>query len=589
MFNCTYPAGEKQGRNASNVAKEGISSYNKGMIKSNIEDISIIIDKLKELKNRKEIFKAKKFLTPIQQGVFNTQNKPLWLYIWKLPDEVKCEHFTNCNIPIQYPRSKYGRFIVVDDKELKLYSENEKGEAKHKGTRVDLDEELLVIALKEKLQKERQQYWIDNIQPLIDEVDKLLSPFWDYLNANGSWGAGEQLRIETAIQAQDSTELDEVIRELDKVRYQVEKELNQKVVLQQCGIEQKSKFDRVPSGELIKILNDLVSEFKGQCFATRILCQKVTLPKGADADELIARIISSPTYRKEKYTSGEEDVYFVFYSLGDDSGLLTLFNITSRPMIGRAVNQLLLDKYDVSSIPDSVMFITSYPKLAAEDKTPFSEKEWSVVHWYEFLFKLGNERASLICPKRYDTRITDVKECWHLGSDVFDASMKALDYLLEKVKLLEQKEQSEPVKNKKRKTKTKIQNWNELSVDFIDDNTIRYKAGKKEWKKVSYIELGFKDKKKCLPNKPWEIFLTFAEVHHDGYIDFNISQSTSRREPYGETKKRAAFMKCKDRICKALKDYFGPQEPPIKYIEKEKRFRVEFTLSDSRPKKHNQS
>ena len=235
----------------------------------------------------------------------------------------------------------------------------------------------------------------------------------------------------------------------------MEKELNQKVVLQQCGIEHKSKLDGVPSGELIKILNDLVSEFKGQCFWTRISCQKITLPKGTDADKLISRIISCPIYQKEKYTTGEDDVYFVFYSLEDDSGLLTLFKVASRPTIGKAVNQLLLDKYDVSSIPDSVMFIINYPKLAAEDKTPFSVKEWSVVHWYEFLFKLGDERASLICPKKYDTRITDVKECWHLGSDVFDASMKALDYLLEKVKLLEQKEQSEPDKNKKRKVKTK--------------------------------------------------------------------------------------------------------------------------------------
>ena len=132
--------------------------------------------------------------------------------------------------------------------------------------------------------------------------------------------------------------------------------------------------------------------------------------------------------------------------------------------------------------------------------------------------------------------------------------------------------------------KPKIQKWGELTIDFIDDETIRYKVDEGGWKRVSYIELGFKNEKSGLPNKPWEVFLIFAEVHHDGYIDFNTSQRTKRKEPYGETKKRGAFLKSKDRICKSLKDYFGPQGTPIKYIKKEKRWRVGFTLSDGRPK-----
>lgn len=134
--------------------------------------------------------------------------------------------------------------------------------------------------------------------------------------------------------------------------------------------------------------------------------------------------------------------------------------------------------------------------------------------------------------------------------------------------------------------KANIQNWRELSIAFIGEDTVRYTAGKKNHERVSYIELGFKDKKKCLPDKNWEIFRLFAELYHDGYVDFITSQKANRKQPHGHIQ---AFMKCKDRINRRLKDYFGPQEPPIRYVKKDQRFRVEFALSDERPKQHGES
>jgi hypothetical protein len=126
--------------------------------------------------------------------------------------------------------------------------------------------------------------------------------------------------------------------------------------------------------------------------------------------------------------------------------------------------------------------------------------------------------------------------------------------------------------------------WGQISIEIVDDDTIRYRVKDEQWKRANYAELGFKNSKTGLPNNDWETFLLLAEVHHDGYVDFNISQSTQRKQPYGGTRKRAAFMKSKDRICRNLKAYFGPKEVPIRYMKKEKRFQVKFTLSDERPK-----
>jgi len=198
----------------------------KDMVKPDIENISVIINKLDELKGQKEELGRTEFLTPVQGEIFKARTDIKW-YIWKLTEKERREHFYNHNIAIQYIRAEKGRFVVTDEKELKLYSEDKPGVPKYSGERMDLDEELLVDCLKDKLKRARQEYWQKNIQPLIKEVDKLLFPHWNYLTLYGSWSLEEKIRIEAAIKSKVPADLDEVICELDKIRYRVNIEAEQ--------------------------------------------------------------------------------------------------------------------------------------------------------------------------------------------------------------------------------------------------------------------------------------------------------------------------------------------------------------------------
>jgi len=66
------------------------------------------------------------------------------------------------------------------------------------------------------------------IQDLINEVVKLLFPFWDYLKGKGSWGEKEQPSIEALIRAGKPSYLDMVTQELEKIKYNMEVEAKQK-------------------------------------------------------------------------------------------------------------------------------------------------------------------------------------------------------------------------------------------------------------------------------------------------------------------------------------------------------------------------
>jgi hypothetical protein len=57
----------------------------------------------------------------------------------------------------------------------------------------------------------------------------------------------------------------------------------------------------------------------------------------------------------------------------------------------------------------------------------------------------------------------------------------------------------------------KASKWEEISIDVLDNDTVRYKVGTGGWKRINYAELGFKHKLKGLPNKLWGIFEKLAE------------------------------------------------------------------------------
>jgi len=73
--------------------------------------------------------------------------------------------------------------------------------------------------------------WPKQIQLLKDEVDILLYPWWDYLEANGSWGANERGIIEAALKSTKPTKPKysaNVIQELKKIKYKMKIEAKQK-------------------------------------------------------------------------------------------------------------------------------------------------------------------------------------------------------------------------------------------------------------------------------------------------------------------------------------------------------------------------
>jgi len=114
------------------------------------------------------------------------------------------------------------------------------------------------------------------------------------------------------------------------------------------------------------------------------------------------------------------------------------------------------------------------------------------------------------------------------------------------------------------KPQAKTQEWSEVSLDIIDDETVRYKIGKDNWQRANYAELGFKNKLKGLPNKLWGIFKTLAENCKDQVIEFRTAKNISKDI---------------DRICGTLKAFFGPQDRPIRYNKKNKIWNIAFRLT----------
>lgn len=56
-----------------------------------------------------------------------------------------------------------------------------------------------------------------------------------------------------------------------------------------------------------------------------------------------------------------------------------------------------------------------------------------------------------------------------------------------------------------------VTKWNEIFMEVVDDSTVKVRAGVAQWRKLTYVELGFKDERTGLSNKLWRIFLSLAE------------------------------------------------------------------------------
>jgi hypothetical protein len=111
---------------------------------------------------------------------------------------------------------------------------------------------------------------------------------------------------------------------------------------------------------------------------------------------------------------------------------------------------------------------------------------------------------------------------------------------------------------------SKPDNWEQVSIDILDNDTVRYKIGKEEWKRVNYAEFGFMDNRKGLHNKLWWIFQEMAKYNDGGFIKMSTPLNVSKDI---------------DRIRSILRQFFGIQEIPIKYNKKVHAYHVKFNLT----------
>jgi hypothetical protein len=113
--------------------------------------------------------------------------------------------------------------------------------------------------------------------------------------------------------------------------------------------------------------------------------------------------------------------------------------------------------------------------------------------------------------------------------------------------------------------KPKAENWQQITIEVVDNDTVKFKVNDNNWERANYTQLGFLDRRKNRPDKLWPIFLGLA----------------SKNLPTGINRPK---MKPKDidRIRYKLRKFFGIKKLPIKYNRKAKEYRCNFTFTDPR-------
>ncbi len=89
---------------------------------------------------------------------------------------------------------------------------------------------------------QREGSWPEDIKQLMNEIEKLLFPYLDYLEEKGTSGKWEQAYIEYLIKAGIPSKLDEVTQELEKIKYKIEVELQQSAPDKPADTEQNEKL-----------------------------------------------------------------------------------------------------------------------------------------------------------------------------------------------------------------------------------------------------------------------------------------------------------------------------------------------------------
>jgi len=112
--------------------------------------------------------------------------------------------------------------------------------------------------------------------------------------------------------------------------------------------------------------------------------------------------------------------------------------------------------------------------------------------------------------------------------------------------------------------KIKADNWEQVTIEVVDDDTIKYKVNDKKWERANYTELGFLDRRKHLPNNLWPKFLSLAERIRPMPNPPNIKPKDI------------------DRIRSTLRNFFCLQKIPIQYDSKNQKYSCMFKFYDNR-------
>jgi len=181
--------------------------------------------------------------------------------------------------------------------------------------------------------------------------------------------------------------------------------------------------------------------------------------------------------------------------------------------------------------------------------------------WPEIIANGSGKWSVFAFKDMLDAGLDNYKECEKSG--YIDEPIKELKIVLEKLKHPGSGDETEP-KIPPVKEPPKTESWQEVSLDVIDNETVRFKVGKDKWQRINYAELGFKDRRKGLPTKLWPILIELAKHCKDKVIEYHTDKNISKDI---------------DRICETLKKFFGPKDRPILYNKRDKNWKVTFGLT----------
>jgi len=104
-------------------------------------------------------------------------------------------------------------------------------------------QEAIKRQIEKNIEEAKVSRWQKHVRPLIDKIERLLFPFWDYIKEYSSYGCYANVVIMEIIRNGLLSSLPEVIREFERIKYKMEVESKQRVPEEPSEIDdRKGKF-----------------------------------------------------------------------------------------------------------------------------------------------------------------------------------------------------------------------------------------------------------------------------------------------------------------------------------------------------------